>query len=129
MVGCAKSASLFASLKEAREIIEEWRTDYNTNRPHTSLKGLTPTEFAARTKEEGHKAGNLTSGGPKIGPRAQGWKNLTSGGPKIGPRTSAVIQQHDRISIAIQLGNGRRTEGGLLPICGLHCCFLIECPW
>ena len=39
---------LFGSLKDAREIIEEWRTDYNTNRPHTSLNGLTPTEFAAR---------------------------------------------------------------------------------
>jgi putative transposase len=42
---------LFANLKEAREIIEEWRIDYNTNRPHSSLKGLTPTEFAARPKE------------------------------------------------------------------------------
>ena len=42
---------LFASLKEAREIIEEWRTDYNTNRPHTSLNGLTPTEFAARPNQ------------------------------------------------------------------------------
>ena len=42
---------LFANLKEAREIIEEWRTDYNTNRPHTSLHGLTPTEFAARPNE------------------------------------------------------------------------------
>jgi putative transposase len=42
---------LFTSLKEAREIIEEWRADYNTNRPHTSLNGLTPTEFAARPKE------------------------------------------------------------------------------
>jgi putative transposase len=39
---------LFANLIEARQIIEEWRIDYNTNRPHTSLNGLTPTEFAAR---------------------------------------------------------------------------------
>ncbi len=29
-------------------IIEAWRIGYNTNRPHTSLNGLTPTEFAAR---------------------------------------------------------------------------------
>lgn len=42
---------LFANLNEARQIIEAWRIDYNTNRPHTSLKGLTPTEFAARPKE------------------------------------------------------------------------------
>ena len=39
---------LFANLNEARQIIEEWRIDYNTNRPHTSLNGLTPTEFATR---------------------------------------------------------------------------------
>ena len=42
---------LFASLKDARQILEEWRNDYNTNRPHSSLNGLTPTEFAARPKE------------------------------------------------------------------------------
>jgi putative transposase len=42
---------LFANLKEAREIIEELRIDYNTNRRHTSLNGLTPTEFAARPKQ------------------------------------------------------------------------------
>ena len=39
---------LFTNLNEARQIIEEWRIDYNTNRPHTSLNGLTPTEFATR---------------------------------------------------------------------------------
>ena len=39
---------LFSNLNEARQIIEAWRIDYNTNRPHTSLNGLTPTEFAAR---------------------------------------------------------------------------------
>jgi putative transposase len=33
---------------ESRPIIEEGRIDYNTNRPHSSLNGLTPTEFAAR---------------------------------------------------------------------------------
>jgi putative transposase len=44
---------LFNSLAEARQIIEAWRIDYNTKRPHTSLEGLTPTEFAARPLE-GH---------------------------------------------------------------------------
>jgi putative transposase len=42
---------LFDTLKQAREIIEKWRNDYNTNRPHSSLNGLTPTEFAARPNE------------------------------------------------------------------------------
>jgi putative transposase len=38
----------FISLEEAREIIEEWRNDYNNFRPHSSLDDLTPLEFAAR---------------------------------------------------------------------------------
>ena len=37
----------FTSIGEAREIIENWRIDYNTERPHSSLKYQTPEEFAA----------------------------------------------------------------------------------
>lgn len=36
----------FMSLKHAREVIETWRLDYNEFRPHSSLAGLTPREFA-----------------------------------------------------------------------------------
>ena len=36
----------FMSLKHAREVIEEWRRDYNEVRPHSSLKGATPREYA-----------------------------------------------------------------------------------
>jgi putative transposase len=50
---------LFSNLNEARRIIEEWRIDYNTNRPHSSLKGLTPTEFAARP-DQGHNRNRLS---------------------------------------------------------------------
>ena len=35
----------FDSLLEARVIIEDWRGDYNANRPH-SAGDLSPTEFA-----------------------------------------------------------------------------------
>lgn len=37
----------FGSLTEARVIIEDWRNEYNTWRPHSSLGNLTPTEYAA----------------------------------------------------------------------------------
>ena len=40
---------LFASYRQAQNIIEEWRSDYNQNRPHMSLNGLTPNEFANRS--------------------------------------------------------------------------------
>ncbi|MCZ0729635.1 IS3 family transposase [Mycolicibacterium iranicum] len=36
----------FDSLLEARVIIEDWRRDYNANRPHTAHGELTPAEFA-----------------------------------------------------------------------------------
>ncbi|WP_209914089.1 IS3 family transposase [Mycolicibacterium lutetiense] len=35
----------FDSLREARVIIEDWRIDYNANRPHSAHRGLTPAEF------------------------------------------------------------------------------------
>ena len=41
----------FTSLKEARDIIEKWRMDYNQNRPHQSLKNLTPNEFIEKLKQ------------------------------------------------------------------------------
>ena len=35
----------FLNLKHAKQVIEEWRIDYNTVRPHSSLGGLSPVEF------------------------------------------------------------------------------------
>ena len=35
----------FSTLFEARGIIESWRIEFNTFRPHRTLKGLTPEEF------------------------------------------------------------------------------------
>jgi len=44
----------FISLAHARSIIEAWRIEYNTERPHSSLGNRTPQEFASSrpTKEE-----------------------------------------------------------------------------
>jgi putative transposase len=36
----------FISLADARAIMEQWRLDYNTVRPHSALNNLTPTAFA-----------------------------------------------------------------------------------
>ena len=44
----------FISLANAKEIVEAWRQDYNQQRPHSSLKQQTPSEFMARWN------GNLT---------------------------------------------------------------------
>lgn len=43
----------FISLAHARRIIEAWRIEYNTERPHSSLGNRTPQEFAIeRTKKD-----------------------------------------------------------------------------
>jgi putative transposase len=36
----------FDSLFEAQVLIEDWRVDYNANRPHSALGGLSPSEYA-----------------------------------------------------------------------------------
>jgi putative transposase len=38
--------NVFVSLHSARNIIEDWRLDYNSERPHSSLNDMTPEEFA-----------------------------------------------------------------------------------
>lgn len=40
----------FATLAEARALINTWRRDYNEQRPHSSLGYLTPAEFAQRAR-------------------------------------------------------------------------------
>ena len=44
---------VFRSLSQARTIVEAWRIDYNTVRPHSSLGGLPPSVFAHRPSHEG----------------------------------------------------------------------------
>lgn len=42
----------FMSLGHARQVIEEWRVDYNMVRPHSSLDDMTPIEFRLATENE-----------------------------------------------------------------------------
>lgn len=42
----------FDSLLEAKVLIEDWRIDYNINRPHSAHGGLTPNEFAQAWKNQ-----------------------------------------------------------------------------
>jgi putative transposase len=51
--------TLFRSVAHARQILEEWRADYNADRPHSRLGWLTPNEYARRIR------GELAAGGPR----------------------------------------------------------------
>ena len=41
------SQHYFMDLKEAQQVLEHWRLDYNNTRPHGSLEQITPVEFKA----------------------------------------------------------------------------------
>jgi len=46
------SMEWFRSRTEARAIIETWRRHYNHHRPHSSLGGITPSEFMSKFKTQ-----------------------------------------------------------------------------
>jgi putative transposase len=52
--------SWFVSIEDAREKIENWRLDYNGNRPHRSLGNVSPSDFLAAWKEN-QQAEKLTN--------------------------------------------------------------------
>ena len=41
----------FLRLEDACEKVEEWRRDYNENRPHSALGNIPPDEYANRSLE------------------------------------------------------------------------------
>jgi putative transposase len=59
------NANWFLSLAQARITIENWRCDYNGERPHSSLEYRTPNEFAALLAQAAEQ--NLTGSLPIIG--------------------------------------------------------------
>lgn len=46
----------FMSVREARLIVENWRQEYNEERPHGALNQITPAAYAARIEHEQGKA-------------------------------------------------------------------------
>jgi hypothetical protein len=51
----------FVTMKHARQIIENWRIEYNTEREHNSLGKLTPQEYAQMILDRAEKALSLTA--------------------------------------------------------------------
>jgi putative transposase len=47
---------IFESLREAREATEAWLAEYNQERPHGSLGGLTPFRFVEKWNQETREA-------------------------------------------------------------------------
>ncbi len=55
------NAHWFQTLEEAKQTIEQWRREYNEERPHSSLGNLTPMEYAENQNQpETSEAEKLT---------------------------------------------------------------------
>jgi len=67
------NCEIFTDLEEARMVIEAWREEYNTERPHSSLGYLMPVEFARATSEGEGEAPRCVGSGratPSLGPHS-----------------------------------------------------------
>jgi len=62
--------SWFESVEDARKKIEDWRIDYNKNRPHSSLGNLTPITFFGGLGTTSTSRKTNASFGPKFGGRS-----------------------------------------------------------
>jgi putative transposase len=53
--------SLFYTMEEARRILDDWRVSYNETRPHRSLGGMPPSEYARVVAETKGAATRISS--------------------------------------------------------------------
>ena len=52
----SRATTAFMSVREARLIVENWRREYNEERPHGALNQITPAAYAAGIASEQGKA-------------------------------------------------------------------------
>jgi len=80
---------VFTRLAEARQIINAWRHDYNCLRPHSSLRALTPREFAEQQGDGPSEQVWGSTGRPLAPPPHQGAKHqptLSMSARRLGGR-------------------------------------------
>ena len=61
------NSELFFSLAEARVVVEDWRIEYNTIRPHGSLGRIAPAAFAAHVLRSADARRGYPQGGAALG--------------------------------------------------------------
>jgi putative transposase len=62
----------FVTMAHARRVIENWRIEYNTERPHSSLGDRTPTEYAALAMDAYRQPQTLSRSRTKRGEQVNG---------------------------------------------------------
>ena len=87
---------VFTRLAEARQIINAWRHDYNCLRPHSSLRALTPREFAEQQGDGPSEQVWGSTGRPLAPPPHQGAKHqptLSMSARRLGGRPMPIKHQ------------------------------------
>ena len=54
------SGELFATVAEAKVLVEDWRIDYNERRPHSALGMMAPARFAASWRRSDRQINRLS---------------------------------------------------------------------
>src|SRR5690606_21444440 len=93
------NAHLFASLSEVREIVHEWMTSYNDERPHQALGNVPPRVFSqqqARSKTE-----------PTTAPNSTSELCRSRGSLQYQPRIRAPLSSMPSVSMASATGSSR----------------------
>jgi hypothetical protein len=86
-------------------VVEAWRIEYNTYRPHSSLGGLTPVEFKRPWIAEDPPCSSRVA--QVVGPR---YTHVSSRRPGNGRSPLAPCQVFDNIDITTYLSGGRRVR-------------------
>ena len=102
---------IFYSLQEAKVLIEQWRREYNTHRPH-KLSGLSTPGLRsdpARPKAAQPTSASWTTPQPKGGACTNTLGGTAFGGSSIQDQTNANIQSGLRPLMEIGRGSGMVT--------------------
>ena len=106
----------FTSLAEAERIIEDWRIDYNQNRPHSSLNYQTPEEFAAnRPFHKPQWAATLELSDVAVVGGSEARADAEQGVEGRCGVAAAVPAEHELVEIAAQMGAAQAMEGSERP--------------
>ena len=101
--------SVFTTLAEVRRIVEAWRIDYNTVRPHGRLGRLPPAVYGAtRGQPEEQRGGTLRAiegSAPRPPPRC------TTEPDRLKSRTDS-IRRRVKIGEQVNMSTGRATRTG-----------------
>ena len=104
---------MFASLAEARAVIERWRCDYNQVRPHSAHRGLSPAAVPIRSARPAAQPPASSAGGPVPSRRRSRYEQPGLHIAAAGPRGSRSVEQREEMP-TMAMGRQESRQGEML---------------